>query len=56
MKSTFESIVARADRWMRNRFITTVMVTPDRNENRPADLFPAYGRFKADIIAVGVGE
>ena len=55
----FESIVARADRWMRNRFITTVMVTPDRNENRlrtSTQLMGDLRRISSQLVWVNDGQ
>jgi hypothetical protein len=55
----FESIVARVDRWMRNRFITTVMVTPDRNETRlrtSAQLMGDLRRISSQLVWVNDGQ
>ena len=55
----FESIVARIDRWMRNRFITTVMVTPDRNETRlrtSAQLMGDLRRISSQLVWVNDGQ
>lgn len=55
----FESIVARVDRWMRNRFITTVMVTPDRNETRPRTSTQLMGdlrRISSQLVWVNDGQ
>ena len=55
----FESIVARADRWMRNRFITTVMVTPDRNETRlrtSTQLMGDLRRISSQLVWVNDGQ
>jgi hypothetical protein len=55
----FESIVARVDRWMRNRFITTVMVTPDRNETRlrtSARLMGDLRRISSQLVWVNDGQ
>ena len=55
----FESIVARVDRWMRNRFITTVMVTPDRNETRlrtSTQLMGDLRRISSQLVWVNDGQ
>ena len=55
----FESIVARADRWMRNRFITTVMVTPDWNETRlrtSTQLMGDLRRISSQLVWVNDGQ
>ncbi|MBL6809490.1 MAG: hypothetical protein ISQ57_02945 [Litoricola sp.] len=55
----FESIVARVDRWMRNRFITTVMVTPDWNETRlrtSTQLMGDLRRISSQLVWVNDGQ
>jgi len=55
----FESIVARVDRWMRHRFITTVMVSPDRNETRlrtSAQLMGDLRRISSQLVWVNDGQ
>ena len=55
----FESIVARVDRWMRHRFITTVMVTPDRNETRSRtspQLMGDLRRISSQLVWVNDGQ
>ncbi|MDB2620042.1 hypothetical protein N9Y18_07335, partial [Litoricolaceae bacterium] len=52
-------IVARVDRWMRNRFITTVMVTPDRNETRlrtSTQLMGDLRRISSQLVWVNDGQ
>ena len=55
----FESIVARVDRWMRTRFITTVMVTPDWNETRlrtSTQLMGDLRRISSQLVWVNDGQ
>ena len=55
----FESIVARVDRWMQHRFITTVMVSPDQNVTRSrtsAQLMGDLRRISSQLVWVNDGQ
>jgi len=55
----FESIVARVDRWMQHRFITTVMVSPDQNATRSrtsAQLVGDLRRISSQLVWVNDGQ
>jgi len=55
----FESIVARVDRWMQHRFITTVMVSPDQNvakSRTSAQLMGDLRRISSQLVWVNDGQ
>ena len=55
----FESIVARVDRWMRHRFITTVMVSQQRNVARSptsAQLMGDLRRVSSQLVWANDGQ
>ena len=55
----FESIVARVDRWMQHRFITTVMVSPDQSVTRSrtsAQLMGDLRRISSQLVWVNDGQ
>ena len=55
----FESIVARVDRWMQHRFITTVMVSPDQNvakSRTSAKLMGDLRRISSQLVWVSDGQ
>jgi len=55
----FESIVARVDRWMQHRFITTVMVSPNQNVTRSrtsAKLMGDLRRISSQLVWVNDGQ
>lgn len=55
----FESIVARVDRWMQHRFITTVMVSPDQNvakSRTSAKLMGDLRRISSQLVWVNDGQ
>jgi len=55
----FESIVARVDRWMQHRFITTVMVSQDQNITRSrtsAQLTGDLRRISSQLVWVNDGQ
>jgi hypothetical protein len=55
----FESIVARVDRWMQHRFITTVMVSPNQKVTRSrtsAKLMGDLRRISSQLVWVNDGQ
>ena len=55
----FESILARVDRWMRHRFITTVIVSQERNVARTptsAELIGDLRRISSQLVWANDGQ